>query len=428
MALNVKHGIFTAPTTNGSDTVISLPANFDPKAIILWTAYQTAAGNTGADGIFSVGMGTYRGSVVQQRALSWFDDDGVGTSVCGYDYVSDAILKGRSAQATIDFECDLLSMSSSEVTLDWVDAPASAIRVHYFVLGGGDITDALVDDILITADGNAQNETVASGFGQPDLLIFLNGDRSAFAGGSGDAYLGIGAGYDAATGAEAILKTTNAAGSMNMASGMKANRLGQRLAGVAIDGESRLDARANWPADGFRITKPDAYTFQNRVSYLALRGTFKVAIGRSTTITTGSTVTLPGATGSTPRGLLLFHTNVPQQDTLNTTHADLGYFGVGAFDGTSEGHAGVGNDDGNTTSIAYRTHSETKALQMYSEGAAGVLESEADASFSGANAILTFTDLDTVQRAFGWLLIGAAAAPTSLPLPHPAQRRTLLRM
>lgn len=408
MALSVEKGVITAPTVAGSQT-ITLPSGFNPKAVILWTSYQTAAGNTGADGIFAIGFGTYRNGAAQVRCQGWFDDDGVGTSATGYDFSTTNILKGRSSPTTVDFVCDLTSMAETEIVLNWTDAPASAIKVHYLALGGSDITDALVDDVLISANGTTQSETVATGFGKPDLLLFINHDRDSPSGGSGDAVLGFGAGYDDTAGAEALLKSLNANGSMNMGSGMKANRFGQRLVGVGIDGESNLDARANWPTDGFQFTKPDAYTLSNRVSYLALRGSFKVAIGRSTTITTGSTVTLTGAAGTTAKCLLLFHTNVPQSDTIDITHADLGYFGVGAFDGTNEGHAGVGNDDGNTNSIAYRTHSETKVLQMFSEGASGVLESEADASFSGADAVLTFNDLDSVERAFGWLVLGESA-------------------
>ena len=80
MALNVQVGLLTQPGATGNVTT-NLAANFDPKAIIMWGTPDTADVDAGADGSFTMGMATYRGSAVQQAYHSYFSLDGAGTSV-----------------------------------------------------------------------------------------------------------------------------------------------------------------------------------------------------------------------------------------------------------------------------------------------------------------------------------------------------------
>ena len=69
MALNVQVGTITQPGGTGNQTY-DLPANFDPKALILWTAPVNERGsNTAANAGLCLGFATYRGGAVQQRSL-----------------------------------------------------------------------------------------------------------------------------------------------------------------------------------------------------------------------------------------------------------------------------------------------------------------------------------------------------------------------
>src|SRR5687768_14765521 len=143
MALNADLQVLTQPGATGNQTY-NLAAGFDPKAIIVWATPQTADGSI-AHANFSMGFGTYRGSVVQMRYMTFRSQDASATQAGARGFGSNAICKLYSAVTpTVDLEIDLVSMTNAgtpNVVLNWVNLHTTAsIRVFMLVLGGSDIT------------------------------------------------------------------------------------------------------------------------------------------------------------------------------------------------------------------------------------------------------------------------------------------------
>ena len=162
MALNAVVEVLTQPGATGNQT-ISLPSNFDPKAVIAWAVVGTADGSA-ASYAAGYGFGTYRGGAVQQRFASMRSLDAAGTSDCGRGQGKDAllVLMTNSANAgTRDLELQLVSMqtgATSQVVVNWPNLNTKAsTRVFLLILGGSDITDALADDLRITTAGSTQD-------------------------------------------------------------------------------------------------------------------------------------------------------------------------------------------------------------------------------------------------------------------------------
>lgn len=409
MALKVEKGTLTAPGGTGNQTTTLADAAFGTvKALMLWATYETADGDTDGDGIMSIGFGTYRASTVAQWCVNWFDDDAVGTSATAKGQQSTSILHALNAVApTVDYDAALVSLGDHQFVLNWTDFPTSAIIVHYIALGGEDITDALCATADITTGAGTQDITVVAGFGRPNLMLALCSRGGTTEGDvAGNTILAFGAGIDDANEAHTTMAAQTAAPTMNMGSDQDSTFLSLLNSASTLVMELELSAKASWPADGFQVNKLTAPSATSRFGYLALKGTFSAVISSNTAPTAAPTVTQDLAVGATPRGAIFFHNSIAANAGIDQTHADLGTFGIGAMDGTSQGWAGVGNDDADTNSIAHRNHSTSKTVKMYQPSAAGTLASEATGSFSGNNVRLTWADTDTISREYRYLLLG----------------------
>lgn len=406
--------VLTQPGATGQQTY-SLSANFDPKAVILWATPLTADG-TVAHYSFGVGFGTYRGSVVQQRYVCIRGLDAAATADVARGANSDALLcllTDSAGSAARNLEIDLVSMQSgdtSQVVLDWVNLHSTAsIRVSMLVLGGSNITDALVDDFTLTTASSTQDETVVSGFGKPELLFMSSAGQFSFAdeasspatsfgfGKQGEA--GRGWGFGQAWGNTASLTGTR----------QRSDRILTLNSNASDYALGSLDTTVgNWPTDGFRLLYDAQPGNALIVSYLALRTTAQITTGENTALTAGSTQ--DNACGFAPKLGFVFGWNLPADSTLQTAAADQCGFGIGAYDGTTEAWAGFTEDDAALTMDSNSQQTIAKVIRNYSPAAA--LQSEADATFSGNDFRLTWTTLDTVAREYQWLAIGDELPPT----------------
>lgn len=412
MSLKFETGTLTAPGATGNQTISLVDTAFETvKALLLWTSYQTAEGDTDGDLIWCQGIGTYRGGAVQQYAHGAFADDAVATADTASTTRSDAILRllsAAGASPTVDASASLVSLGDAQFVINWTDLPGTAsIKVHYVALGGSDITDALASSFDLTAATGNQDVTVAVGFGQPNLIFGIGIDNNTSTGeaafwnplflsvGKSDTDQFISLFHDGDNLATIGLASLQVSGKMFV----YANDGGSTFIDAA------LTARSSWPTDGFRVNKSVA-AFAASAPYLALRGTFTSVIGSGSAPTTAPTVTQDLAVGATPRGAIFVHNSLVATATLDTASADLGTWGIGATDGTREGWAGIGDDDGAADAQTHRHHSESKAIKMYTPGAAGTLTSEADGSFSGNNVRLTWLAADTIAREYRYLILG----------------------
>lgn len=406
--------VLTQPGATGQQTY-SLPENFAPKAVILWATPLTADGSV-AHYSFGIGFGTYRGSVVQQRYVCLRGLDAAATSDTARGSNSNALLcllTDSAGSAARNLEIDLISMQSgdtSQVVLDWVNLHSTAsIRVFMLVLGGADITDALVDDFTLTTASSTQDETVVSDFGKPELLFMSSAGQFSFAdeassvatsfgfGKQGEA--GRGWGFGQAWGNTASLTGTR----------QRSDRILTLHSNASDYGIASLDTTVgNWPTDGFRLLYDVQPSNALIVSYLALRTTAQITTGANTALTAGSTQ--DNAAGFLPKLGLVFGWNLVASSALETAAADQCGFGIGAYDGTTEAWAGFTEDDAALTMDSNSQQTIAKVIRNYSPAAA--LQSEADATFSGNDFRLTWTTLDTVAREYQWLAIGDELPPT----------------
>lgn len=414
MALKVEKGVVTSPGSTGNQTINLTDTGFGQvKALLMWAVYATADSDTDGNGIASMGMGTYRGSTPQRISWTMFEVDAAGTSSSAIGRNTGKIMRAFSAVTpTVDYEVDLVSLDTASFVLNWTDLPGTAsIKLHYFVLGGSDVTDALVSSFTMTTAAGTQDITVDTGFGKPDLILAfpMGGGTTANNDGSGSGQIGFAVGKNDVDEGHSHYFNRNGSANMEMTSDQTDVFVATAATNTTMQYVAELSARSSWPTDGFQINKTTPALADALVFYMALRGTFRTVIGAGVAPIAGSPPVVQDLTvGTPPRGGIFFHNSVPANASPERTHADLGTFGIGATDGTAEGWAGIGNDDGNTASISHRHHSETKTVKMYTPSASGTLASEADGSLSGLNVRLSWNDIDSVAREYRYILFGDA--------------------
>jgi hypothetical protein len=382
--------------------------------------------------MLAIGCATYDGGTVQQWFASTFDDDATASAAEQPGFNTTACLSQVTAVgSTVDFVCTLTSMSTgatSEVILNWTDVPASQILVHYLILGGSDLTAARAGSWTAATASATQNITVNTGWGQPDLLMFCTSGWDSLGyptTNSPDGSMMMGWAKSATERRTAVWKSDTSAASMTLGSYQTARAAAMFNAGVTLDTEIELSAKASWPVDGFQISYPDTASFTFRIGYLALKGTFTATIGSTTAPTAAApqTTNLALASG-TPVGAMLWSTMIPTNAAVDTTHSDLGGFVLGATDGTNEGVAAFAQDDNNANSVAGRAFNSGKAIQRWLADAAGggpALQSEADSSISGSNVVLTWGDTDSIAWEYQYVLFGTPTVPA---LPSHRARMT----
>jgi len=410
MALNMEKGVISSPVSTGVQTY-NLPANFDPKLLIVWTTEQGSEGDS-VNGILSLGVATYEGSVAQQGGTSETDTDAVDPTQVARATHTGFLLKGFDTSTTpvVDYEVDFDSFvlgASSSFKLNWVDLPASTIKIHYWIWGGSDVDKARVINGNITNVDN-QDITIASGWGQPDLIFFIADMNWVEAPVLGNQNTCFGWGIDDANRRCTLLGRRNGTTNVTIQQ-FQTSRLAALTSADTAECEVELGAKINWPIDGFRLVKPDLPTGSRYFIALCIQGTFQKIIGSTSSPTGVAPQTQDLAAGFAPKGAFLWGWPLATTAGFQTAGAELGSLIIGALDGTNEGCSVNTQDDQAGASVADRSHSESKAIKISTFGPA--LKAEADSSFSGNNLRLIWSTTDTgLAREFNYVIIGAAAA------------------
>lgn len=421
MALNVDLQVLTQPGSTGNQTY-SLAANFDPKAIIVWGVPLTADGSLSSYAM-GIGLGTYRGSVVQMRHVSMRGTDAQDPSSAKRNMRNASVLEFADEAAGVwspVMELDLVSMqtgATSNVVLNWQLLHSRAsIRVFMLVLGGSDITDALVDDFQVTTAASTQDETVVSGFGKPELMFFSHFSaplQTTF----DDSAIGFGFAKQGEAGRSVFFTQNDADANSVTAMIQRSNRcLVDSTSGGVVTFLGALDTTvANWPTDGFRVAYDATPTEAGQVAYLALRGTFQATAGSNSAPTGGSPpVNQDNDAGFVPKLGLVFGWNLVANTGAVTGEADQAAFGIGATDGSTVAWCGVSEDDGAAASDSTMYQSTGKLIRNYLPDA--TLQSEADGSFVGNALRLSWGDIDSVAREYQWLALGDAPTEAGEPV------------
>jgi hypothetical protein len=318
----------------------------------------------------------------------------------------------------IDFEIDLTSMDSNSVDVNNVSAGVASQRINQLILGGAEITDALVGTFTLGTGSTTQDVTVVSGFGQPDLIFFFALPTALSDTAVANSSITFGWGIKGQNGRCVSIDSTDAAGTQDVRQVIRNNRCFHVIRGATNRVQARLDTTtANWPTDGFRLLYDANPTNADPVAYLALKGTFTKTDGEGSIPTAGGLPVVQNLNhGSTPKGLFIAFTRQTTANSVDSTTAEAcGLLGLGSGDGTNEGFAALMDQDNAGTSNANNFHSATKIIQNRN-----VLDetvtSEADHAISGNDVQLSWTDIDTSAWLYEWLTLGdAVAAPTA---PH----------
>jgi hypothetical protein len=410
VALNCITGVLTQPGSTGNQT-ISLTTSFDPKAIIMWTTGLPAPAGVGSNGVIGWGIGTYRGAVVQQGFQCHYNTDAAATMNVNGETGSDAliVLRPDGAATARDLEIDLVSMSSTSVVINWVNLHTTAsIQVNYLILGGGDITDAMVWQFSYGATLVAVDTTIAVGFGKPDVVcLFHHGDAVGLVQ-LYKPHLGWGKSdtEERYFSANQIEGDTNAV--VKMSQGDQMLEPNQTADTTTPAGLLQLADRASWPTDGIEVTKGGVNNaFADDVFGLALRGSFTCTVGSASSPTITGTQDLSVASG-VPKAIFMWGGNLPTGSGFILSHADLVAWGIGASDMTTGVYAGVSDDDGLGTSDTNRSWTDQVVWQA--RGAANALLQECTASVIGQVVRLNWTTVDGTAREFNYIIFGEIPA------------------
>ncbi len=417
MALNADLQILTQPGATGNVT-LSLPSNFDPKAIIAW-GVPLAADGSAASWAFSFGFGVYRASQAFQRCAGMRSLDAAATADTARTLSGSSILQLMTQGAglgTIDAQLELVSMqtgATSQVVLNWSNLHTTAsIRVFVLILGGSDITDAMVGDFTCPTAASFVDETVASGFGAPDLLFFTSNASTGIGNAAANGTLSMGFAKAGEPGRGWCFAQTDGNTASITGTRQRSDRCvlaTQQPTSDDSTGQLQDPALGLWPTDGFRVVFDANPTQAMLVGYLALKTTAQITTGNSLAPTSGGLpVVQDNNAGFVPKAGFLFGWNLGASTVRQEIQADQCGFGIGATDGTTEAWAGFTEDDAATTMDSNQQQSTAKVIRNYNQAAA--LQSEADGSFSGNNFRLSWNDTDIVGREYQWVALGDAPA------------------
>jgi hypothetical protein len=417
VGLNVEVGTKLSPGSTGVQNY-SLTAGFGtPMALIVWASNQAATGTQTAAGMFGLGFATDRGGTPSSAYQSYLIDPSNTASRIVAASSTDALLKMFLTldTATADWIVTFDSFASDQWSINWTDLPATGSTfLHYIVLGGSDITDALAGQFTHPGSpASPQSVALPAGFGQPDLLAFFTpGPTASNNTGSATRDFGLNLGWAVSDTERAALAMADndAATTMAASSWAKARAaITQDGTAIAAGTEMELDARASWPTDGFQVTFPTLPGPFAITNYLALKGTFQKTILESRTTAT-SAGNQDHDVGFAPKLAINWGHVMPSAQTIQRAaqNADATMFWHGATDGTNQAVAGVSQDDGKTTSFG-RSYAQT-AQTLHAAGAvAAATRAQASGSFSGNNVRLNYGTVDATARQFHLLALGDAA-------------------
>jgi hypothetical protein len=418
MALNIVVGNVTVPGATGNFD-ITLPADTDPKAIVM-TAVPATADGVVAHCSMSTGFGTYRGASVQQNFRSIFCEDNAATSDTYRRGNTDAILLLMDAAGAIDMEVDLVSMTTgagSKVTLNATNLHTTAsVRLFYMVFGGSDVTDAQAHTGSPAAGTGARDISLGASFGHPTVVLFdtsLSPDDTAL---HNNADFGFGWGVLAGATRGAAFSSLDASATEASSQAIYNARM-EAFSGTTVEQAWTLAAEAGWPTDGYEITATDWDFTGDTLHGLALKFSANVTVtqGQGTARTTTGDTDLAVGT-STPKGLILANVRTATDSTIDSTSTDAAFIGVGLVDGSgNERWVGAWDDDGQAANaVASSAQVDDKAIRYYLPST-DALDAEADCTVSGSNFRLTWGDAAPSAFLYNWIAFGDVAVAAQIP-------------
>jgi len=414
MALLFERGSFakeTSGTANATQTVSLVDSGLTPKALILWCTGQTAEGFS-AGARCSVGMGSGT-ALANQRCIAWASDDNVATSNCG-DSWGDSVLEIlTNGTPTLGVRGRINAFSAGSFQLIYPTNNTTAYLIHYLVLGGGDLTNAVVLEKSSPVVTGNQNDV---GFGfDPEFIFVLHGGTSNAPPATGASYHpGIGAAKSSSARWAYGLSGQDAqtmAANFGAVNDLVTNRVINTLSVTAIPAVFTSADFVGFITDGYTLNWTTVQATARRYGVLAVRGgQHAVGAFSKSTGASGSAddITAPGFQ---PKGVL--------QATADRLAADgIGgdsELAIGSFDGTREGHGWVEWSD---TALNTEANSKIDTAKVISTNTGpSTMKAEADCSFIANGFRNTWSTNNAVATEIAWWAVGDNAVVANPVIP-----------
>jgi hypothetical protein len=395
MALSAKYGNFTKDTDGtGNQSVTSV--GFLPKALILWTTGQTAAGFAAND-ILCIGYS----DGATDRCWGRGNDDNVATTNSGRRSAAKIISIISDGGPTVVAEADLTTFDSDGFSLDWTTNDANASIIHYLALGAIDLTNAIVlERTVSTATGNVGY--TGAGF-LPEFALFL-GIGTTITPTSATNYHGFMGAAVSAT--KRWVYAGCGQDGQTMGSGVNAFRTQVTthcfLHLNSANAEESAADFVSFDSDGFTLNWTNAGVANQDFYVLLLKGgAYDVGVSNKPTGGAPQTQTVSGLAFD-PQGVFLASFGIAATATI-TADSDLSV--GGASSGSSEGSIWSQTKDNVINTEANRNTSTTKALTLC-EGSA-TLDAECDATLGTAQFELNWTTNNAVASQILYFAVGS---------------------
>jgi hypothetical protein len=380
-------GVFdksTNTTTPVDQSVSWASPNFTPKLLRLSVSNQTAHGTSSTVGE-TIAVGFTDGT--NERCVAVQSEEAVGTTNCSRICSDTKLLEIYDDAGSLLAECDFKSFDSKGFTITWTTNNAVALKIHYWAVGGSDITDVAVTDFTLNTGTGSQ--AVSSLSFQPDALMFLSTSQTAFNSLGDNSILTSGM---AVSSTEECVSSLISVHNLATSDTGRSQRIDACLDGMS-DGTTReyLCDFTSMDANGFTINISDAPAAAYKVIVVAIKGG-SWFIGSDTVPVTDTTKAFTGV-GFQPNTALF----QSFQNSVDTGVNNNGRISLGAADNEiNEACVSITDRDNRVTSETYATNSVTR-LQHYI-AANGTANGEANMSAWDAdgftlNWVNTVTDL-----------------------------------
>lgn len=403
MVLSVKKATWAA---DGAATQAIIGVGFTPKAIIVWTTRQTAAGFA-ANAIISIGYGTRRGGATQNMSIGTIDIDAVSTTDSGCGRNDTKLLMvplaagGTPPSMTVDYTVNLDSFDADGFTVTYSSgANANGDIFHYIAFGGADITDANVVDLDIPIAGTSVSKT-GVGF-QPDILFCLASILNIATGAPTTIHRRSCFGV-AQSATKFWVVNTFADDGIAMTTAMDWTRVirtdGCLHTFTVAGAQDSLCDLDSFDADGFTLGILDLPAAEYKALFLCIKGgQWDVGVRQKPASTTD---TLTGLAFQ-PKGVLFGTTNQTVTNTIGV-HENMGLGGATSIDGTQEGFAGGVGTDAVLPTEEDRLHAVDRALEFITHGATPAESDEADLTALTTDGFTLIWLTAVNQSYYGWV-------------------------
>ena len=296
--LKMKKGSFTKSTCTASCSQSITGLGFQPKAIIFEWTLQTTDNAFSSDLYFGTGFATNDSSAIQNRALSFWDEDNQGTSDTGRRQSATAAIMMESANGSLVAQGAVSAFGTDGFTINWTTNNTSQYVIRYTALGGADITRAKAGTINVPSTVSGSTSYTDPGF-QPDFLNIIGGEGTTTTSQPG---VQFSVGYASGPSNQGAFAMRSDDGALSGDTD-KYQNTGYILTTMDISagGVEAEGALTSFDATGFTINYIDGPEFTTDFYYLAIKGG-KYTVGNFTQ-PTGSTSSQEITTGFRPSGV-----------------------------------------------------------------------------------------------------------------------------